>query len=225
MSVSPAVVHEAYACVRAENIRVQVSAAQLRAALSNAQEAEISSESVLVPFSDATNSLSARVAAQQLTCVPTGPEQQAAQQQLWEPQPLDSFRTLVNAPFIKLDPKAILARLSQLDMATLAEALREAGPLCTHDAGLLNSVLSGFPSPSEAELAHVVALLASSSDVAAARSAEQGDKVLQWDAQKLAESLFSRYVGTHWQGVMAACLLYTSPSPRDRTRSRMPSSA
>jgi len=27
---------------------------------------------------------------------------------------------------------------------------------------------------------------------------------------------------THWLGT---CLLYTSPSPRDRTRSRMPSSA
>ena len=27
--------------------------------------------------------------------------------------------------------------------------------------------------------------------------------------------------GAHWK----ACLLYTSPSPRDRTRSRMPSSA
>ena len=26
-------------------------------------------------------------------------------------------------------------------------------------------------------------------------------------------------------GAIAACLLYTSPSPRDRTRSRMPSSA
>ena len=29
----------------------------------------------------------------------------------------------------------------------------------------------------------------------------------------------------HQQHVMIACLLYTSPSPRDRTRSRMPSSA
>ena len=28
-----------------------------------------------------------------------------------------------------------------------------------------------------------------------------------------------------WQPGMSACLLYTSPSPRDRTRSRMPSSA
>ena len=27
------------------------------------------------------------------------------------------------------------------------------------------------------------------------------------------------------QGLRTACLLYTSPSPRDRTRSRMPSSA
>ena len=26
-------------------------------------------------------------------------------------------------------------------------------------------------------------------------------------------------------GIYSACLLYTSPSPRDRTRSRMPSSA
>ena len=28
-----------------------------------------------------------------------------------------------------------------------------------------------------------------------------------------------------WRGKRATCLLYTSPSPRDRTRSRMPSSA
>ena len=32
------------------------------------------------------------------------------------------------------------------------------------------------------------------------------------------------YAG-HWDRIMEACLLYTSPSPRDRTRSRMPSSA
>ena len=31
--------------------------------------------------------------------------------------------------------------------------------------------------------------------------------------------------GFHWLAWCAACLLYTSPSPRDRTRSRMPSSA
>ena len=28
-----------------------------------------------------------------------------------------------------------------------------------------------------------------------------------------------------WQAISLSCLLYTSPSPRDRTRSRMPSSA
>ena len=30
---------------------------------------------------------------------------------------------------------------------------------------------------------------------------------------------------TQWENVSKGCLLYTSPSPRDRTRSRMPSSA
>ena len=32
-------------------------------------------------------------------------------------------------------------------------------------------------------------------------------------------------IGAVTAGVVAGCLLYTSPSPRDRTRSRMPSSA
>ena len=32
-------------------------------------------------------------------------------------------------------------------------------------------------------------------------------------------------VPPHYVGMFDACLLYTSPSPRDRTRSRMPSSA
>ena len=31
--------------------------------------------------------------------------------------------------------------------------------------------------------------------------------------------------GAEAQSIAVACLLYTSPSPRDRTRSRMPSSA
>ena len=36
------------------------------------------------------------------------------------------------------------------------------------------------------------------------------------------------FASWHWYvaiGLLWACLLYTSPSPRDRTRSRMPSSA
>ena len=32
-------------------------------------------------------------------------------------------------------------------------------------------------------------------------------------------------IGEKFQNYVKACLLYTSPSPRDRTRSRMPSSA
>ena len=32
-------------------------------------------------------------------------------------------------------------------------------------------------------------------------------------------------LGEHAQTIVKTCLLYTSPSPRDRTRSRMPSSA
>ena len=33
------------------------------------------------------------------------------------------------------------------------------------------------------------------------------------------------FFGTQWRKPLVFCLLYTSPSPRDRTRSRMPSSA
>ena len=36
---------------------------------------------------------------------------------------------------------------------------------------------------------------------------------------------FSIYKNMLWKGRSKCCLLYTSPSPRDRTRSRMPSSA
>ena len=51
------------------------------------------------------------------------------------------------------------------------------------------------------------------------------------DASELLELLRERKIGEDLfladvhQKVLTACLLYTSPSPRDRTRSRMPSSA
>ena len=41
----------------------------------------------------------------------------------------------------------------------------------------------------------------------------------------LAMSLYMSGQFVDWAGTVGACLLYTSPSPRDRTRSRMPSSA
>ena len=64
------------------------------------------------------------------------------------------------------------------------------------------------------------------------RQLEQGKTlVLIWDtkvALRRVETVFDRYFwGSYWQPgrTFQDCLLYTSPSPRDRTRSRMPSSA
>ena len=62
--------------------------------------------------------------------------------------------------------------------------------------------------------------------------ADAGDKVMHSSTNVLT-SLFvrGRHLGcscwllTQKQKVLSTCLLYTSPSPRDRTRSRMPSSA
>ena len=61
---------------------------------------------------------------------------------------------------------------------------------------------------------------------------------LRWDEREREDLAFGyreRVTDTHLPhiaglpaalpGLFAACLLYTSPSPRDRTRSRMPSSA
>nr|CUV15984.1 protein of unknown function [Ralstonia solanacearum] len=36
---------------------------------------------------------------------------------------------------------------------------------------------------------------------------------------------FAAVMETNWMGVLHTCLLYTSPSPRDKRQSRMPSSA
>ena len=47
-------------------------------------------------------------------------------------------------------------------------------------------------------------------------NARKGDIVVVWKLDRLARSL---------RQLIDTCLLYTSPSPRDRTRSRMPSSA
>ena len=45
---------------------------------------------------------------------------------------------------------------------------------------------------------------------------------IQFDRFECGEMIMYKVKDTGWQ---LSCLLYTSPSPRDRTRSRMPSSA
>ena len=45
------------------------------------------------------------------------------------------------------------------------------------------------------------------------------------DVRRFSEGLAPVKVGGKWGALNTSCLLYTSPSPRDRTRSRMPSSA
>ena len=61
----------------------------------------------------------------------------------------------------------------------------------------------------------------------------EGFGVYKWtiDFQEHLENsvMFTNVTGGEWKNIRNprtdACLLYTSPSPRDRTRSRMPSSA
>ena len=63
---------------------------------------------------------------------------------------------------------------------------------------------------------------------------ETSDFIIEPNARELAEGLVERKIATQvFQALLeskaseqgSSCLLYTSPSPRDRTRSRMPSSA
>ena len=49
-------------------------------------------------------------------------------------------------------------------------------------------------------------------------------KIMMWIFLLSDTFIFSVFL-TSYMNVRISCLLYTSPSPRDRTRSRMPSSA
>ena len=51
----------------------------------------------------------------------------------------------------------------------------------------------------------------------------KGEKRLPGSVRGYANKIIKRT--EKWQEIFQSCLLYTSPSPRDRTRSRMPSSA
>ena len=66
-------------------------------------------------------------------------------------------------------------------------------------------------------------------DVCYARTEEERQRYIeyideQYDADRLTQILtdVAEIIGAN---ILNICLLYTSPSPRDRTRSRMPSSA
>ena len=87
-------------------------------------------------------------------------------------------------------------------------------------------VLDMFPYPSGAGLhvGHPLGYIAS--DIIARYKRQQGFNVLHpmgFDAYGLPAEQYAIQTGQHPE--VTTCLLYTSPSPRDRTRSRMPSSA
>ena len=57
-------------------------------------------------------------------------------------------------------------------------------------------------------------------------SSKANTSIARWYAIQVASSCEKKVKATLEQrSVTLGCLLYTSPSPRDRTRSRMPSSA
>ena len=66
-------------------------------------------------------------------------------------------------------------------------------------------------------------------DQATVRASDRGHVFHSWSAQGAINPLpIARAEGSRFwdfDGKRYLCLLYTSPSPRDRTRSRMPSSA
>ena len=58
------------------------------------------------------------------------------------------------------------------------------------------------------------------------RFIEAGAKVVIWDIdENAAKEAIDKVKSENLSHQVVDCLLYTSPSPRDRTRSRMPSSA
>ena len=60
------------------------------------------------------------------------------------------------------------------------------------------------------------------------RDMNANDVVFSFDRQRLQDNPYNQVSGGTWEyfgGMSMPCLLYTSPSPRDRQKSRMPSSA
>ena len=104
-------------------------------------------------------------------------------------------------------PLAILVRLIVADRA-IAEA--------TDDARSVSSLVAVNPSPSEVRQATSLLLAGRPVTVFLPGHRPIGARARRTPAVQLAERKSASFT---------VCLLYTSPSPRDRTRSRMPSSA
>ena len=86
----------------------------------------------------------------------------------------------------------------------------------------MQSLNEPTPSPGPLSGARIIDLSAVvSGPMAAVVLADQGAEVIKVEPPGWGDGV--RYLGASRGGV--SCLLYTSPSPRDRTRSRMPSSA
>ena len=106
-----------------------------------------------------------------------------------------------------LDDDAAAPRLAEPSAppATVPDAARRAIEAALADAGF---AFASVPAAQRARLVAVFAPVACAAGDALARRGEPGERFFVVE-----------------RGAFDDCLLYTSPSPRDRTRSRMPSSA
>ena len=86
--------------------------------------------------------------------------------------------------------------------------------------------IGGLVKSAEKQLAKAQAQL-SKAGAAAEKSVKAAEKRLEATKRSTARQLAALQAGAERKAkaLQRACLLYTSPSPRDRTRSRMPSSA
>ena len=123
-----------------------------------------------------------------------------------------------------------------MQIATTIAPRRGARTLCTLLLATAMSAAHAQPGPdagatettAEPEVGDEVELLevtGKQRDAALAVDLEQyGNKVQIVDAAEIEAGGYTN-IAEAVQGLVKGCLLYTSPSPRDRTRSRMPSSA
>mgnify|MGYP005629217477 CR=1 FL=1 len=110
----------------------------------------------------------------------------------------------------------IIAGLS--DATIIIESAERGGSLITADIAVsYNREVFAIPGPVDNKYSKGCNLLIKSNKAALIESAEDIEFQLGWETPNVSKPAK--------QLTITPCLLYTSPSPRDRTRSRMPSSA